>query len=155
MFWFDKHHPNTLYIDNDPRPKGICPERKEFNCNPDLIMDFRALDFSDQSFKLVVWDPPHLLKLGETSIMRKKFGCLNTETWRYDLGKGFDELWRVLMDYGILIFKWNTENLELKQVLKCFKQKPLFGHTTGSKSKTYWMAFMKIPDKEREEAERR
>lgn len=146
MFWFDKHHPNTLYIDNREEERGLCPERPNFCVKPDMIMDFRDLSqFGEKRFKLIVWDPPHIRNLGKNSIMRKKFGDLNAETWKYDLGKGFDELWRVLAVYGVLIFKWNTEDLELKQVLGCFKEKPLFGHTTGSKSKTYWMAFMKNP----------
>lgn len=144
--WFNKAHPQTLYIDIREAEKGLCPERPEFCVKPDMIADFRDLPFPDKSFKLVAWDPPHIRSLTETSIMRKKFGALNVETWRYDLGKGFDELWRCLDDYGVLVFKWNTEDLELKEVLSCFKVKPLFGHTTGSKSRTYWMCFMKLPD---------
>lgn len=145
MFWYNKHHPNTLYIDNNPRSKGSIAERPNWECQPDMIMDFTKLEFEDKKFKLVVWDPPHLKSLGETSIMRTKYGCLNAETWQYDLSKGFSECWRVLEDYGVLIFKWNEEEIELKDVLKLFKQEPLFGHITGSKSKTIWLCFMKIP----------
>lgn len=144
MMWFDKYHPNAIYIDIREFPKGGNKQRPEFHVKPDFLMDFRNLEFPDKSFKLIAWDPPHLHQLGETSIMRQKYGSLNVETWRYDLGKGFDELWRVLDDNGVLIFKWNEEQLSLSDVLSCFKQKPLFGHTTGSKSKTKWMCFMKI-----------
>ncbi len=94
-FWFDKKHKHTLYIDIEPRPKGICKERPNFSCEPDVVMDFRSLDLPDNSFKHIVWDPPHLLKLQETSIMRKKYGCLHSETWQSDLKIGFKELWRV------------------------------------------------------------
>ncbi len=145
MMWFNKHHPNTLYIDIREEDKGCIPIRKGFDVKPDKIMDFRDLSFPDKSFKLVAWDPPHLKRLGETSIMRKKFGCLNSETWQHDLSKGFRECWRVLEDYGVLIFKWNEEDIKLKTILKLFKEEPLFGHTTGSKSKTHWLCFMKIP----------
>ena len=145
MFWFDKHQPNTLYIDNNPRGPGICKERPNFQVNPDIVMDFRALALPDKRFKLVVWDPPHLKTLKETSIMRKKFGCLQAETWQADLTKGFKECWRVLDDYGVLIFKWCDIEIPLLEVLKLFKEEPLFGHSTGSKEKTKWLCFMKIP----------
>jgi hypothetical protein len=146
MFWFDKHQPNTIFIDNNPRGPGIDKERPNFEVKPDIVMDFRELKYPDKSFKLVIWDPPHLKSLTETSVMRKKYGCLNTETWRYDLSKGFSECWRVLDDYGILIFKWNKEEISQEKVLALFKKKPLFGHTTGSKSKTMWFCFMRIPE---------
>ena len=144
-FWFDKHQDNTLYIDIREAPKGHIKFRPNQHIKPDLIMDFRDLKFPDKTFKLVVFDPPHLKTLTKTSVMYKKYGCLNNDTWRYDLGKGFEECWRVLQDYGILIFKWCDAEIMLKDVLKVFKQEPLFGHNTGSKSKTRWLCFMKIP----------
>ncbi len=147
MFWFDKRQPNTIYIDNNPRSKGISSFRPEFECNPDIVMDFTKLEFADNTFRLVVWDPPHLKRLGKTSEMRKKYGCLNAETWQYDLRKGFEECWRVLKYYGILIFKWNEEDISSSKVLELFNHEPLFGHTTGSKSKTKLFRFMKIPEK--------
>lgn len=143
--WFDKFHPNALYIDIRKEARELCPERPNFEVNPDQIMDFRDLKFSDKSFKLVVWDPPHLKNLGEASIMRKKYGCLDSQTYQYDLSKGFAECWRILEDYGILIFKWSETQIKQKEILSLFKEQPLFGHTTGSKSKTRWFCFMKIP----------
>jgi len=145
MFWFNKKHPNTLYIDKRREEKGICKERPNFEVKPDKIMDFRALKFPDKSFKLVVWDPPHLIRAGENSIMGRKFGILNKETWAQDLKKGFEECFRVLENHGILIFKWNECSIKTKEVLSLFHTEPLFGHPTGSKSKTKWLCFMKIP----------
>ena len=146
MFWFNKKHPATLYIDIRDEDKGICPERPNFEVKPDKIMDFRALEFPNKSFKLVVFDPPQLI-CSPTSIMGKKFGILNKKSWKRDLKKGFEECWRVLDDYGLLIFKWSESNIPTKQVLQLFSQEPLFGHPTGSKSKTKWLCFMKIPKK--------
>lgn len=145
MMWFDKHHPNALYIDIRDEDKGCLPCRQGFDVKPDVIMDFRKMSFSDGTFRLVVWDPPHMKTLGETSILRKKFGCLDAETWQADLSMGFKECWRVLADYGVLIFKWNEEEISIGEVIKLFKEQPLFGHNTGSKSKTLWVTFMKIP----------
>jgi len=144
MFWFNKEHPRALYIDIRESPEGHISQRPNHHVKPDIIMDFRDLKFPDKTFKLVVFDPPHISSLTETSIMRKKFGALNAETWRYDLGKGFEECWRVLDDYGTLIFKWNEAEISIKEVLKCFKEKPLFGHPTAKHGKTKWCVFMKI-----------
>lgn len=153
MMWFNKHHPNALYIDNKVCEKGHI--QKGFNPNhevkPDIVMDFRDLTFKDKSFKLVVFDPPHLSTLTETSIMRKKFGCLNADTWEYDLKTAFNELWRVLDDYGTLIIKWNDIEIPYKKLLSLFSQEPLFYNiTAGAKAlkernRSYWFCFMKIP----------
>ena len=153
MMWVNKNHPNTIYIDNRIAEKGHI--QKGFNPNhevkPDIVMDFRKMDFLDKSFKLVVFDPPHLTSLGENSIMRKKFGCLVTETWQSDLERGFNECWRVLEDFGVLLFKWNDIEIPYKKVLSFIKVKPLFMNITAGqkalkqKNRTYWFCFMKIP----------
>lgn len=145
MCWFNKRHPNAIYVDNNPRPRGCSRLQPSFECKPDLVMDFKALDFEDGSFRLVVWDPPHVRRLGRTSELRKKYGSLDPASWQDDLRRGFAECWRVLRSYGILIFKWSEEDVPLPRVLELFPQVPLFGHTTGSKSRTKWLCFMKIP----------
>lgn len=146
FFWFNKKHKNTLYIDIEPRPKGICKERPNFSCEPDMIADFRNLPFEDKKFKHIVWDPPHLINLYKASIMRKKYGTLNKKTWPDDLRKGFNELWRVLDNYGTLVFKWNEGSISVKEVLKVFPEVPLYGHPTAKSGKTKWFCFMKIPE---------
>lgn len=145
-FWFNKHHPNTLYIDIRKEERGISKLRPNFEVNPDIIMDFTKMNFPDKKFKLVVWDPPHLISLGFNSEINKKYGGLNPDNWEYTLKKGFSECWRVLEDYGILIVKWNEQKIKLDKLLSLFTAEPLFGHTTGSKSKTKWLSFMKIPE---------
>ena len=148
--WFNKKQPNTIYMDIREGTETINHEvtegRRNFIISPDIKGDFRNLPFEDKQFKLVVWDPPHLKGLRDTSFWAKKYGSLHNETWRADLGQGFKECLRVLDHYGILIFKWSENDIKLKDILNCFNQNPLFGHTTGSKSKTHWMCFMKIPD---------
>ena len=154
MMWVNKHHPNAVYIDNREAKKGHI--QKGYNPNhevrPDIVMDFRKMDFPDKSFKLVLFDPPHLTSLTETSIMRKKFGCLNAETWQSDLKKGFDECWRVLEDYGVLTFKWNDIEIPYKKVLYVIDKEPLYMNITAgqkalkTKNRSFWFCFMKIPD---------
>jgi len=145
-FWFNKKHPNTLYIDNRVREEGHDEHRPNHCIQPDLVRDFRDLDFPDKRFKLVVFDPPHIISKPEAYRMVKKYGWLNKETWKEDLKKGFDECWRVLDDYGTLIFKWNETSIKTKEVLGVFGRDPLFGHPTNSKATTHWFTFMKIPE---------
>ena len=138
MFWFDKDNPDAVFMDIRELEDTLCDGRKLY-IKPDIIGDFRDIPFADNTFKLAVFDPPHLLKVGEKSWLAKKYGKLN-ETWKDDIKKGFKECMRVLQPYGILIFKWNEEQIKIKDVLATINYKPLFG---DKRSKTMWMVFMK------------
>jgi len=80
--------------------------------------------------------------------MLKKFGGLHPEMWQSDLKKGFKELWSVLEDYGVLLFKFSDYHIKFKDVLKLFPEKPLIFNKTSStgKTDTKWFCFMKIPE---------
>lgn len=106
-------------------------------------MDFRALPFADGRFQLVVFDPPHLLRAGESSWMRAKYGALSRETWRDDLRAGFAECFRVLKPGGVMIFKWAETNIKVSEVLALTPERPLFGHPSGKRNTTHWMTFIK------------
>lgn len=47
---------------------------------------------------------------------------------------------RVLEECGVLIFKWNDEQIKFGEILKVIDYKPLFGDKRG---KTRWTVFMK------------
>lgn len=141
MFWFDKQNPDVLFADIRNESHTLCDGR-QLNITPDLQMDFRNMPFKDGSFKLIVFDPPHMKSLGENSWMAKKYGILSKQ-WEDDIKKGFDECMRVLQPNGVLIFKWNESEVKISELLKVIKTLPLFGHTTGRQSKTMWMCFMK------------
>ena len=126
MFWFDKENKDVCFLDNREFEDTLCDGRK-LEVKPDIVGDFRNLPFPDKTFKLVVFDPPHLLKAGEKSWLVKKYGRLN-ENWREDLSKGFKEGMRVLEDNGILIFKWNETDIKVSEILKLTEHKPLFGY---------------------------
>ena len=145
MFWFDKKNPLATFGDIRQEDNSFKDRDKTRTCkiDPDVVIDFRDMPFEDKSFKLVVFDPPHLTSLGKTSWMAKKYGVLNKETWRDDIKKGFDECWRVLEDNGVLIFKWNESQIKRKDVLEVIEREPLFGHPTNSKNSTHWFCFMK------------
>ena len=139
MFWFDKNNKNTIYMDNRNANEVLCDGRN-LTVAPDIIADFRDIPFANETFNLVIFDPPHLFRVGENSWLAKKYGKLDANTWKSDISKGFNECMRVLKKDGILIFKWNEEQIKLKEILTCFDRTPLFGN---KRSKTHWLVFMK------------
>lgn len=139
MFWFRKNHPDVVYMDIRELEDTLCDGRKLI-IKPDVIGDFRNIPFPDNSFKLAVFDPPHLVNVGNNAWMSKKYGKLNQNTWKDDLREGFDECMRVLEPYGVLIFKWNEQQIRLADVMKVIPYKPLFG---DRRTKTIWLVFMK------------
>lgn len=50
---------------------------RHFEVNPDTIADFTDLPFEDARFKLVVFDPPHLLRNTGKSKFATIYGSLN------------------------------------------------------------------------------
>ncbi len=148
MFWFDKNHPHTIFQDIRDEERGFCKHSPEYSVKPNVVGDFKNMQFPDKSFKLVVFDPPHLIEKG-TSIMSKKYGFYKSlEDLKNDVKKGFDECWRVLDDYGVLIFKWNEGSVKRKEIIELIGKQPLFGQTGASnkgKICTIWFCFMKIP----------
>lgn len=138
MFWFDKNRNDTIYMDNREFEDVLCDGRK-LEIRPNLVADFRNIPFQDNSFKLVVFDPPHLMRVGKNSWLTKKYGRLS-ENWQDDIKQGFKECFRVLEPYGVLIFKWNEEQIKLNEILKLTDRKPLFGN---KRAKTHWLVFIK------------
>lgn len=140
MFWFDRTNKHTIFMDNRELNTNLCDGRSLI-IKPDIIDDFRAMPFEDNSFYMVVFDPPHLIQAGEKSWLAQKYGKLNKDTYKDDLLQGFNECYRVLKPNGTLIFKWNEEQIKISEILKLFPQKPLFGN---QRAKTHWLVFMKI-----------
>lgn len=158
MMWFNKHHPNVIYQDIRKEEKGLVDNRPNREINPDVIGDFRKMNFPDKRFRLVVWDPPHIIQhFNKKCRMIATYGSLEPETWQDDLKRGFKEIWRVLGDYGVLIFKWSEVDgwgqkkfsAKLNDVLKLFHTEPLFAQkvkwTKDNQFATFWCCFMKIP----------
>ena len=143
MMWFNKKHPNCIYLDQRPE------------CEPDIVGDFRDLkQFPDETFRLIIFDPPHIIRNSKNEIgMLSDFGALKPETWQDDLSKGFRELWQKLAPWGILILKWSTQQIPSHEILKLLCAHPLFYQVTSNKRRekshsnyqTLWFTFMKIP----------
>ena len=146
--WFDKTNPLAVYCDKREEDMTMFFGRAhtsphQLNVHPDVVCDFTDLPFADNSFSLVVFDPPHLLRAKETAWLVKKYGKLD-ENWREMLHDGFQEGMRVLKPDGVLVFKWSEYDIPANEVWKAIGQKPLFGHHSGKKSNTCWGCFMTV-----------
>lgn len=149
MMWFDREHPDVIFGDQrrevltvSDRSHGKQSGTRTLRIEPDTMLDFRSLPYPDGAFKLVAFDPPHLVRAGARSWLAAKYGKLGPD-WREDLRKGFEECFRVLAADGVLVFKWNETQVKVKEVLAVATVSPLFGHLTGRKGLTHWLVFMK------------
>lgn len=148
MFWFDKKNPDVEFVDcrefEDAQiwKSGDGKAIRYCSVKPDTVADFTDLPFEDETFYLVVFDPPHLVHVGKNSWLAKKYGRL-TGNWREMLRKGFSECLRVLKSNGTLVFKWSETDISVKETLNIIGHTPLFGHKSGKQAKTHWMCFMK------------
>lgn len=146
--WFNKNHPAAIYCDRrkEEHFNGWKNDngKAERSCiiDPDVVCDFTNLPFDDDSFALVVFDPPHLTKAKDTAWLVKKYSKLD-ENWPSMLREGFQEAMRVLKPDGVLIFKWSEVEIPAEKVWRAIGQKPLFGHHSGKKMNTFWACFMK------------
>jgi hypothetical protein len=161
MMWLDKQHSDVVFGDRrsekitvTDRSHGNASGTRTLRIEPDTLIDFRALPYPDGSFKLIAFDPPHLVRAGPRSWLAAKYGKLS-DTWQEDLRLGFSECFRVLATDGVLIFKWNETQVKVGEVLALTPVQPLFGHISGRKGLTHWLVFMSpnAPHKPRSEAE--
>ena len=144
MFYFDKTDDRVLFGDIRSEQHVLCDGRA-LNINPDAITDFRDLPFEDDTFSVVIFDPPHLVRAGN-GWQALKYGRLDRDTWQQDIAAGFSECFRVLKPAGVLIFKWNETQIPVSQILELTDQRPLVGHRVGKQMKTHWITFIKEAD---------
>lgn len=112
MFYFNKNNPLVHFNDLRKLEEPLCDGRM-LKIHPNTQWDFRHLPVPDNTYDMVVFDPPHLVKVGDNSWLAKKYGKLPPE-WKPYLKQGFDECMRVLKPYGTLVFKWNETDIEFQ-----------------------------------------
>ena len=147
MFWFDRDDDRAVFVDNrrehhELKDKSSAGGSRELVIDPDYVADFTDLPFPDNSFALVVFDPPHFKRNGEKSWVGLKYGTLS-DGWTEMLRAGFKECFRVLQPQGVLIFKWCATEIPLSRILSLTPERPLFGHKSGKQQLTHWVCFMK------------
>ena len=149
MWWFDKGDARVIFGDRRretvtvvDRSHGREDGSRTLRVDPDVMLDFRMLPYADETFHLVAFDPPHLVRAGQRSWLAAKYGKLGND-WREDLRAGFAECFRVLRTHGVLVFKWNETQVKVREVLGLTPHQPLFGNTSGRKAGTHWIVFMK------------
>lgn len=146
MFWFDPKDARAVFLDNRRETHVLkdCSSKggsRMLVVDPDIVGDFTALPFEDNSFAVVIFDPPHLIRNGRSGWLAKKYGKLGTN-WREDISAGFAECFRVLRPCGCLVFKWNEREIPVSEVLKLTPEKPLIGNR-GKGIATHWILFLK------------
>lgn len=139
MMWHNKNDRRVLALDKRAAEYQLCDGRIH-RVAPDIMGDFRQMPFPEGRFDLVLFDPPHLKQAGEGSWLCQKYGKLNKETWRADLRAGLAECFRVLKKGGVLVAKWNTEQISKAEFVALFPAPPVF--VTGIR-KTYLFIFHK------------
>jgi SAM-dependent methyltransferase len=146
-FWFNRQDKRAVFMDNrqeiyqvDQNTPGT-NGRRPIIIWPDINGDFTDIPFASETFYHVVFDPPHCRRLEAAGITRK-YGVL-VPGWEEMLRAGFAECFRVLKPGGTLIFKWCSIEIPLDRVLQLTPEIPLYGHRTGRKAQTHWVAFIK------------
>lgn len=140
MMWFDKNNSLATFVDKRVQHEEL-PSGHVIDVRPDIVADWTlGLPFEDESYNLVMFDPPHLIHAGDNSWLAKKYGKLDTDNWQEIIRLGFNEAMRVLKPYGTLVFKWNDSQIILPELLKEIPYEPLFGQ---KRQKTHWLVFMK------------
>ena len=79
MMWFDPQNPDAIFGDRraetltvTDNSRGNASGTRTIRIEPDTLMDFRALPYPDGTFKLVAFDPPHLMHAGPRSWLAAK-----------------------------------------------------------------------------------
>ena len=146
--WFNKHHPLAIYFDRRDveyeQTFGAIQSTRHKVIHPDVVGDFTDLPFEDNTFSLVVFDPPHKFGLNQSSWIAKSYGTYDTKEEMLDnIVRGFSECMRVLKPDGVLVFKWSEVQIPTPEIIKAIGHQPLFGHHSGKKMNTNWLCFMK------------
>lgn len=140
MMWFNKHNGLATFVDKRQLHEQLLSGHV-IDVDPDVLADWTlGLPFENETYNLVLFDPPHLIHAGDNSWLAKKYATLNADNWQEIIKLGFDEGMRVLKQNGTLIFKWNDSQIPLREILDVVGVEPLFGQ---KRQKTHWLVFMK------------
>lgn len=102
--WLDKHFPSAVYVDI----------RSEVS--PDLVASSTCLPFHNETFDLILFDPPHH-NVGASGEWSLDYGVFTTAEILNLCRRTFPELRRVVKPAGVVLFKWNDHSIGLSRVM--------------------------------------
>jgi len=149
--WFNKNHPLVTYLDKRSG-NFIYQNRNQkttIKINPNVVGDFTKLEFDNNCFDMVLFDPPHIVQnKPDSSKCMAYYSYLPSDKWQSILQKGINELFRVLKPQGVFIFKWAERAKPIKDIVKLFPYPPIFGNRTwkanpSKSNEVYWLVFLK------------
>lgn len=143
LWWWQKDHPLAVYMDKRIAEPGSVDSRPNWKCEPDVIADFTRMPFDDEAFRLVLFDPPHVVQKELSGRVTVCYGALDPLTEHDDMRRGLAECWRVLAPGGTLVFKWAGS---LERVEPHFPAVPIVGNRIIRESSglgTRWIIFYK------------
>lgn len=150
--WYQKNHPLVTWMDarkgkfisyQNPKDKRI------YRVNPDVVSEWKDAPFEKETFDMIVFDPPHLVRKRETkeSRMMIQYGYLYEKNYKQVLKEGIKKLFDVLKQEGVFIFKWDETDKSINEILPLFPFKPLFSNKTinhnPKKKDSYMVVFLK------------
>ncbi len=148
--WSDKSPEGVIFLDIEPN----------LRIPPDVVGDFRKMSmFEDESFNLVVFDPPFARCGDMHNRPDEKYGSYwgsidSTFHFLRLVNGGLKEIYRVLRPNGFLYLKFNDVHFSLEKLLLILKSNFTELIRTsrrsqsgkGNKSATYWILFQKKSD---------
>ena len=131
--WYQKNLPFVIFMD---KRKGkfvsyFSPKRKRYyDVNPDVVATWDNMPFEKETFDMVLFDPPHIVKnpSDKKCRMEIQYSSLDKSTWKQTLKIAFKELFKVLKPEGFLILKWCETDIKIMEVIKLSPYKPMFSN---------------------------
>jgi len=149
--WVQKNHPYVTFMDKR-KGKFVSyqspKDKRTYEVNPDVVASWDNMPFKDETFDMVVFDPPHIIKKQKTpSRLEIQYSYLDKDIWRKTLKDAFINLFRVLKQDGIFILKWCESNKPIEDIIALSPYPPLFANKTinhNPKTKdSYMVVFLK------------
>ena len=150
--WYQKNHPFVTFMDMRKGTVGCTKNTKIKNkrhkyLEPDVVSEWKDAPFPDNSFDMIIFDPPHLLKNKDSSDTNLSlcYGRLDKNNYKTVLKEGMAKLFRILKPEGVFILKWCENSDKVDEIIKLAPYPPLFGSNTKSKGHTqnFWILFIK------------
>lgn len=149
--WFEKNHPFVTFLDkrneiiNTHNENTKIKNGRIIKIKPDINAQWEYLPFKNESFDMIVFDPPHLIQKNKvkSTTIKARYGVFLTSEYKQILKTGIKELFRVLKPKGTFILKWAETDKPLEEILTFFPYEPMFGTRTGQANKNHWVVFIK------------